>query len=50
MTPIDSSETMSRHRVSGDLAVAVFIGTYPGLTRAILDYMTETITKILPTH
>jgi len=41
-------------RVVGDLAgadrimnEAVFIGTYPGLTPAMLDYMAETITKFV---
>jgi CDP-6-deoxy-D-xylo-4-hexulose-3-dehydrase len=41
-------------RVVGDLAgadrimdEALFIGTYPGLTRAMLDYMVETITKFV---
>ena len=41
-------------RVVGDLAgadrimnEAVFIGTYPGLTRAMLDYMAETITQFV---
>jgi CDP-6-deoxy-D-xylo-4-hexulose-3-dehydrase len=26
---------------------AVFIGTYPGLTPAMLDYMVETINKLV---
>ena len=41
-------------RVIGDLAGAdrimnesVFIGTYPGLTPAMLDYMVETIVKFV---
>ena len=37
MTPIYPSETPRR------LHEAVFIGTYPGLTPAMLDYMAETI-------
>ena len=39
-------------RVVGDLAGAdrimnevLFLGTYPGLTRSMLDYMVETITN-----
>jgi CDP-6-deoxy-D-xylo-4-hexulose-3-dehydrase len=41
-------------RVVGDLAgadrimnEAVFIGTYPGLTQAMLDYMIESITRFV---
>jgi hypothetical protein len=26
---------------------AVFVGVYPGLTRAMLDYMIETITRFI---
>jgi CDP-6-deoxy-D-xylo-4-hexulose-3-dehydrase len=44
-------------RVVGDLAGAdqimkevVFIGVYPGLTRAMLDYMIETITAFVKRH
>jgi CDP-6-deoxy-D-xylo-4-hexulose-3-dehydrase len=44
----------SAFRVVGDLSgadrimnEAVFIGTYPGLTREMLDYMVETITKFI---
>jgi CDP-6-deoxy-D-xylo-4-hexulose-3-dehydrase len=40
--------------VVGDLAgadrimnEAVFIGTYPGLTQAMLDYMIESITRFV---
>jgi len=44
-------------RVVGDLAgadrimnEAVFVGTYPGLTRAMLDYMVETVRKFIKRH
>ena len=44
-------------RVVGDLAGAdrimnesVFIGTYPGLTKEMLDYMVETITSFVKQH
>ena len=50
MTPIYPSETLRRCCGVGDLAgadrimnEAVFIGTYPGLTPAMLDYMVDTI-------
>ena len=46
----------SAFRVVGDLAgadrimnEAVFIGTYPGLTRPMLDYMVETIAGFVRT-
>ena len=42
MTPIYPSETPRRRRHA-----AGFIGTYPGLTPAMLDYMAETITKFV---
>ena len=54
MTPIYPSETLPRRRVVGDLAGAdrimnesIFIGTYPGLTPAMLDYMIENITRFV---
>ena len=54
MTPIYPSETLPRRRVVGDLAGAdrimnesIFIGTYPGLTPAMLDYMIESITRFV---
>jgi len=44
-------------RIVGDLTGAdqimkevIFIGTYPGLTRAMLDYMVETITAFVKRH
>jgi hypothetical protein len=42
MTPIYPSETPRRRRHG-----AVFIGTYPGLTPAMLDYMIESITRFV---
>jgi CDP-6-deoxy-D-xylo-4-hexulose-3-dehydrase len=54
MTTLHASETLRRRRRVGDLAgadrimnEAVFVGVYPGLTRAMLDYMIETITKFV---
>jgi len=54
MTPIYPSETLRRCCGVGDLAGAdrimnetVFIGTYPGLTPAMLEYMAETIVKFV---
>ena len=41
MTLIYPSEPPPRHRVAG------FIGTYPGLTPAMLDYMIESITRFV---
>ena len=38
----------TRRRVAGADRImneSVFVGTYPGLTRAMLDYLIETITR-----
>jgi CDP-6-deoxy-D-xylo-4-hexulose-3-dehydrase len=50
-------QTPGAFRVVGELAgadrimnEAVFIGTYPGLTPAMLDYMAETITRFVRAH
>jgi len=47
-------ENPAAFRVIGNLAgadrimnEAVFVGVYPGLTRTMLDYMVETITKFV---
>jgi hypothetical protein len=50
MTPIYPSETPRRRRVAGadrTMNEAGGIGTCPGLTPAMLDYMAETITKFV---
>jgi len=50
MTNLHAGETMhpgGGHRAGADRIMneAVFIGTYPGLTPAMLDYMAAAITK-----